>query len=52
MLDIEILPSTSHAPMVVLHGHAKAVAEALGVSDVKVTISHADDYAISQAMAL
>jgi phosphopantetheine--protein transferase-like protein len=51
LLDIEVLPSQSGAPYVVLHGHAKQVATALGVSEVKVSISHAAEHAVAQAIA-
>jgi len=50
--DIEILKASSGACEVVLHGHAKDVATLLGVSVIKVTISHSGDYAIAQASAL
>eukprot|EP00002_Diphylleia_rotans_P033397 TRINITY_DN709_c0_g1_i3.p1 TRINITY_DN709_c0_g1~~TRINITY_DN709_c0_g1_i3.p1 ORF type:complete len:4344 (-),score=1082.54 TRINITY_DN709_c0_g1_i3:153-13184(-) len=49
--DIEIVPSPSGAPVVVLHGYALEVATALGITDVKVTISHSGDYAVAQAVA-
>ena len=49
--DIAILPSTSGAPVVELHGHAKEVAAALGVTQVQVSISHAADHAVAQAIA-
>ena len=49
--DIAILPSTSGAPAVELRGHAKEVATALGVSQVQVSISHAADHAVAQAIA-
>jgi phosphopantetheine--protein transferase-like protein len=38
--DIEILPSASAAPKVVLHGHAEQVANVLGVTSIKLSISH------------
>merc|ERR1719198_628911 len=42
LIDIEIMASTSGAPRVTLRGHAKRVADVLGVSQVKVSISHTD----------
>lgn len=51
LIDIEILSSTSGAPYVTLHGHAKQVATALGVSEIKVSISHAAEHAVAQAIA-
>ena len=50
--DIEVLPGESGAPVVVLRGHAKSVAETLGVSTVKVSISHSDEYAVAQGIAI
>jgi len=49
--DIEILQSGSAAPKVILHGHAKQVATLLGISSIKVAISHSGQYAIAQAVA-
>ena len=51
LIDIEIMASTSGAPRVTLRGHAKRVADVLGVSLVKVSISHTDTMAIAQAIA-
>eukprot|EP00940_MAST-03C_sp_MAST-3C-sp2_P000932 g932.t1 len=50
--DIEIIRSSSGAPRVVLHGHAKKVAEVLGVGEIKVSISHTESVAVSQALVL
>jgi len=51
LLDIEVLPSESGAPVVKLHGHAERVATVLGLSGVKVSISHVGDKAVAQAVA-
>ena len=51
LIDIEILASSSGAPKVILRGHAKRVADVLGVSEVKVSISHTDTMAIAQAIS-
>lgn len=51
LADIEVLASASQAPVVTLHGEAKRVADAVGVSEVKVTISHAGSYAVAVAIA-
>lgn len=42
MKDIEILPDTTGAPTVALHGDAKAAAEAKGVKKVHLSLSHSD----------
>ncbi|KAJ1958940.1 fatty acid synthase alpha subunit Lsd1, partial [Dipsacomyces acuminosporus] len=49
--EIEIQIGTSGAPVVVFHGSAKEAAEKAGVSEVKVSISHTDAYAIATAIA-
>jgi phosphopantetheine--protein transferase-like protein len=51
LVGIEILQASSGAPVVVLHDHAKEVAQTLGVSEIKVSISHAGDVAVAQALA-
>jgi len=52
LLDIEIVQTSSGAPLAELHGHASKVAVAVGVSEVKISISHTGDVAVAQAMAL
>ena len=39
------------APRVELHGHVAEVARALGVTDVRVSISHSGDNAIAHGVA-
>ncbi|KAJ1815816.1 hypothetical protein LPJ75_002241 [Coemansia sp. RSA 2598] len=51
LIDIEICIGTSGAPVVVLHGEVKEAAEKAGVSDVKVSISHIDTFAIATAIS-
>ena len=51
LCDIEIARSTSGAPEVHLGGHARRVADALGVTAVKVSISHTGEMAVAQAVA-
>ncbi|KAH9257778.1 holo-[acyl-carrier-protein] synthase [Batrachochytrium salamandrivorans] len=50
LIGIEIVHSLSGAPAVVLHGHAAQVASALGITEIKVSISHAGEVAVAQAM--
>ncbi|KAI9088332.1 hypothetical protein DFS34DRAFT_701418 [Phlyctochytrium arcticum] len=49
--DIEIRREAGHAPVVVLHGDAKAAVEKAGIKSVKVTISHSGSYAVAMASA-
>lgn len=48
--DVEI--TGGGAPQVVLHGRAAARAEALGVTDVLVSLTHTDELALAAAVAL
>jgi phosphopantetheine--protein transferase-like protein len=48
--EIEILQTSSLAPKVVVHGHAQTVVNLLGISYIKVAISHSGQYAIAQAI--
>ncbi|MFV1996120.1 MAG: holo-ACP synthase [Verrucomicrobiales bacterium] len=50
--DMEILRHDSGEPYAVLHGGAREFAEANGVSKVLVSLTHADDYAAANAVAL
>jgi phosphopantetheine--protein transferase-like protein len=52
LIGIEILSSSSGAPVVVLHDHAKEVAQALGIDEIKVSISHTGEVAVAQAMII
>jgi fatty acid synthase subunit alpha len=47
--EIEIRPTSSGAPLVVLVGHAEEVAKKVGVKNVKLSISHSGDYAMALA---
>ena len=51
LIDIEILVSSSGAPVVELHGYAAEVAEKLGLREIKVSITHSGNYAVAVAMA-
>ncbi|KAJ1972608.1 fatty acid synthase alpha subunit Lsd1 [Dimargaris verticillata] len=51
LCDIEILPSESGAPLVVLHGEAKAAAAKAGVQSLKVSISHSGQYSVALTIA-
>jgi phosphopantetheine--protein transferase-like protein len=52
LVDIEILPSPSGAPLVKVTGHAKLVYDLVGLKDVHVSISHCDGHAIAQSLAV
>jgi phosphopantetheinyl transferase (holo-ACP synthase) len=49
--EIEIVSSTSGAPVVNLAGHAQQVAAMLGISSFTISISHTATVAIAQASA-
>jgi holo-[acyl-carrier protein] synthase len=50
--DIEIIHLPSGRPTVHLHGHAKLVAERLGLTACSVSISHDRDKAVAMAVAI
>lgn len=52
LIDIEVLPGNSGAPYVVQHGHALENAKILGVSQIKVSISHSGEYVAAVAVIL
>jgi fatty acid synthase subunit beta len=47
LIEIEIIPASSGAPEVILHGEAQDIFNDVGASQLKVTISHAGDYAVA-----
>jgi len=49
--DAEILKGASGAPVVNLTGHCKKAFDALGLSSIKVSISHSGEFALAQATA-
>ncbi|MBL8819429.1 MAG: holo-ACP synthase [Planctomyces sp.] len=50
--DIEVVPLPSGQPSVVLTGGAKEIADRLGITSLKLTISHAREYATATAIGL
>ena len=50
--DVEVLRDPYGRPVVRLHRHARVLADELGLGTVEVSISHADDHAVSTAVAL
>ncbi|ORY03898.1 hypothetical protein K493DRAFT_311577 [Basidiobolus meristosporus CBS 931.73] len=50
--DIEITASDSNTPKVILHGLIGETAEAIGVEDIKVTISHSGQFSVAVATAV
>lgn len=50
--DIEILNRGDGKPYALLHGHAKDIMDEFGLTRVLVSISHTDDLATSNAMAV
>ncbi|KAF3767970.1 hypothetical protein M406DRAFT_70070 [Cryphonectria parasitica EP155] len=51
LIDIEVLNNENGAPVVHLHGRAAEVAKEIGVSDISVSISHADRQSFAIALA-
>lgn len=50
--EIEILNLEDGKPYVVLHGHAKAIMEKFNLSQVFISISHTEEFATANAMAV
>lgn len=49
--DVEVLPEPSGRPVVTLSGEARDIADNMGITQILVTISHADEYATATAIA-
>ncbi len=50
--DIEVCPSRSGAPSIVLRGAAREIAEQAGICDVLISISHCRSFATATAIAV
>jgi holo-[acyl-carrier protein] synthase len=50
--DIEILPLHTGQPTVQLTGGAQKMATQLGISEIKISISHSEDYAVATAIGV
>jgi holo-[acyl-carrier protein] synthase len=50
--DVEIVRKETGEPEVVLHGGAKAFADAKGIGQIKVSLTHADHYAAANAVVM
>jgi len=51
-LDIEVRRKASGEPFVVLHGAGIETARRLGISEIRLSLSHSDHYAVASALAL
>lgn len=51
-LDIEVQRKASGEPFVVLHGAGAQTAARLGITDLRLSLSHSDHYAVAHALAL
>ena len=50
--DIEIINTSSGQPKVNISGEVKKIADSLGVTDIKISITHTANFAIASAVAL
>jgi holo-[acyl-carrier protein] synthase len=50
--DIEVISQKSGAPLIAIHGGAKAIADELGITQILITISHCRAYATATAIAV
>jgi holo-[acyl-carrier protein] synthase len=51
-LDIEVCRKASGEPFVILHGEGAKTAARLGITELRLTLSHSDHYAVAHALAL
>ena len=51
-LDMEVQRAASGKPSILLHGAGSDLARSRGVSEVLITLSHSEHYAIAQAMLI
>lgn len=51
-LDLEIVRDVTGAPTLALHGAAAAFARSQGITDTRISLSHARDYAAANAVAV
>lgn len=51
-LDIEVRRKASGEPFVILHGEGAKTAARLGITDLRLTLSHSDHYAVAHALAI
>jgi len=51
-LDIEVRRRASGGPFIVLHGAGAETAKRLGIAEILVSLSHTENYACAQAMAV
>lgn len=51
-LDIEVCRKASGEPFIVLHGEGAKTAARLGITELRLTLSHSDHYAVAHALAL
>ena len=48
--EIEVLPNPDGKPLVYLYGGARRKAEALGMGEIAISLSHSRDYALASAI--
>lgn len=51
-LDMEILRDSAGKPYVILSGHGKSFADAHGITSVMISLSHSDNHAAANAVAV
>jgi holo-[acyl-carrier protein] synthase len=51
-LDIEVRRKASGEPFVVLHGEGAKTATRLGITEIRLSLSHSGQYAVAHALAL
>ena len=49
--DIEVVRHSSGAPAILLHGRAQARSQRLGVTEMSLSLSHSQEYAVAFVVA-
>ncbi|HCU25276.1 MAG TPA: 4-phosphopantetheinyl transferase [Deltaproteobacteria bacterium] len=52
MIEVEILPASTKAPELRLYGYAEETAKRLGISEIKISLTHSGIYAAAVALAV
>ena len=52
LLDIEVCRKGSGEPFIVLRGDGAATAARMGISEIRISLSHSDHYAVASALAI
>ena len=52
LLEVEVVREESGRPLVTLHGDTAALAKTMGITEVQLSLSHTEQYAVATAIAV